>query len=330
MLYQYYVPHPPVCHAKQYKCCKTHINTCRLAEICKTIEIRKVTSVCKRDCASCTYIGCSMPMQNRQKEPLYVSGVITAERLELRIEIEREKERIAHRKNHARLLQYYNTLWGDYQKRKNEANKRAYHDNPEYYRAKAREYRKKRRVDKPKIIPEEIMPECRLDCENCKYDDCILPEDWRQKKIWAIYREKNKDIIKARQKKYYEEHKEELRAKKKRYYAEYRDKINEKMREKRMDPKAKQQKAEYDKQYYQMYKEKHKNQAKKYYEEHKDEIRVAQKRYYEEHKDEIRVAQKRYCVEHQDEIRAYKKRYYEEHKAEISARRKQERTKQHE
>ena len=68
---------------------------------------------------------------------------------------------------------------------------------------------------------------CDNDCFNCKYPDCILKEYRKTyikqnlgisattKEYYKAYREKNKEHIAARHKKWYQDHKEEILKKRK-------------------------------------------------------------------------------------------------------------------
>lgn len=78
----FYLPNPKVCHMAQYQCCKHRLH-CRLYSRCAAISLQ---TVCKRDCPSCTYSGCTMSMERRRETPVYIAGVIQGERLDLDLE----------------------------------------------------------------------------------------------------------------------------------------------------------------------------------------------------------------------------------------------------
>ena len=147
MVYQYYVPHPHVCHMNQYMCCKNYVDICPLGKVCRTMNIKELTSVCKKDCQTCTYTGCSMTFEQRKSIPLYINGVVTSQRVNLHIDFEREKERLLHKELHKKQYEFYNLLWGDLRERKNARQRAKYAADPEYYRGKAREYYEKHYKD---------------------------------------------------------------------------------------------------------------------------------------------------------------------------------------
>lgn len=268
MIFQYYDPHPHVCHMQQYKCCKNYKDSCPLGEICKKMDIKIITSACKRDCPSCTYEGCSMPMEKRKEYPLYINKLITTERIHLPIEAERERERLVHKADHRRNWEFYNRLWGDLRERKNRACRERYASYPEFYRKRSREWYRKNHAARPEIIPEEIMPECRLECQNCKHDDCILPEDWKQRAWSQNWKKRNPG--------YYAEYREKnralLREKGRKYYAENSEKIKTRRNARRQDPEVKRKRAEYDREYRKKHPEKEREKHKRYREKHRDEI----------------------------------------------------------
>lgn len=89
-----YIPHPHICHMAQYECCKRH-QDCPLFDKCSSIQKQ---TVCKRDCPSCSYNGCSLSTEKRQNAPVYVAGVIQENRIELHLETRYFIEQLAHKK----------------------------------------------------------------------------------------------------------------------------------------------------------------------------------------------------------------------------------------
>ncbi len=269
MVYQYYDPHPRVCHMKQYECCKKYHTSCSLYHICKNMKgYTETSAVCKRDCATCDYTGCSMPLEQRKSDPLYINGVTYSEAIPLYIDLKRETEKTLHKTNHKKNYEFYNKLFGDYRERKNKQAYDRYHANPDFYRQRAREWARKHYVKQEYVIPEEIMPECRLDCTNCKYEDCILPEDWKRKAYQENFLHNNPNYFSE----YRERNRELLREKGKSYYTKNKEKILAHQKQHRQNPKVKIQRALYDKQYRETHKEAEREKRKRYYERHKDEI----------------------------------------------------------
>lgn len=75
---------------------------------------------------------------------------------------------------------------------------------------------------------------------------------------------------------------------------------------------------DYKQQYYIKNKEKINKQTKDYYENNKDELNEHYKKYREEHKDKISEYKKNYAKENKDKIREYKKQHYEANKDKIN------------
>lgn len=286
MLYQYYDPHPHICRMKQYECCKNYQN-CPLYNRCKELKgYSEAGKVCKQDCATCDYTGCTMSMEKGLSEPLYINGRVMTQILPLPIDQEREKERAIHKITHRQNYEFYNTLFGDYRERKNKQQRNRYHADEEFYRQRAREWYRTHYVKQEKTVPEAIMPKCKFDCFNCQHGGCILPEDWRHKanmenwkknnpNYFAEYREQNKELLREKGKKYYEEHREERLAALKLH---------------RQKPEIKAQRAAYDKEYRKIHPEKERERQRRYYESHKDEINARRR--------QQRAELKKCCYDH--------------------------------
>lgn len=283
MTYLFYDPHPHVCRMQQYECCKNHTN-CPLYHRCKELKgYAEASKVCKKDCATCDYTGCTMSMENRKIEPLYVNGFIMAEPLPLSIELEREKERLHHYITHRKNYVFYNTLFGDFRERRNKQQRDRYHADLEFSRQRAREWYRAHYVKQVKPIPESILPECQLNCENCKHEDCVLPEDWRKKANQANWLKNNPDYFAN----YRKENRQLLREKGKDYYAQHRDERLTYQKEHRSKPEVKAQRAAYDKEYRKTHPEIEREKKRRYNERHRDKVLEQKKAYYEAHKDEI-------------------------------------------
>lgn len=82
--------------------------------------------------------------------------------------------------------------------------------------------------------------------------------------------DRQKELLKARKKRWYEKHKQEIAEKYKEYYAKNREKLIENKKE--YNSKNKENIKEYSKNYYLENKEKRDNYRRKYYSEHFDEL----------------------------------------------------------
>ena len=160
-----------------------------------------------------------------------------------------EQERLQHRRRY----KYYNYLFGDLKEYK--TNYRLEHKDE--INAKRRKYTIPTADKQYKML----IDYCNYNCENCEYEDCILPE-WSNKLEYArIYKkyyyehhrdeeierrkkyyEHHRDEEIERRKKYYEQHKAELREYAKMYYEKHKDEINAKKREKRLQQKLEKEK----------------------------------------------------------------------------------------
>lgn len=245
------------------------------------------SSVCKRDCASCSYKGCSLSEENRKNNPLYVKGYTNAEPLFLNIETIKSEEHKKHIQNHKKKYVFYNQLFGDWNARRNKQNRARYHANPEYRRQYAREWYRTHYVKQAKSIPEAIMPECGLDCLNCPHPDCILPEDWRRKASQANWKKNNPNYFAE----YRAKNRELLREKGAKYREEHREEILKRQRARRATPEGKSKRAESDKRYRESHRESERERNKRWREENPEKYR-AQLDKYNKLRRERRAAQK--------------------------------------
>lgn len=259
-----YIPSSHVCHMDQYHCCK-HRSHCRLYPICSQIQ---QPTVCQRNCAQCTYQGCSLSSEWRISRPIYIQGTIQGNRTDLDLEGRYQREKIAHKDKHRRMYVLYNTLFGNYREQRNAQNRKRYWSDPEYYRMLARKFYKKRCKPKNRAIEDRFLPSCGLQCSACEYEDCILPANWLQKAHQHAFIEANPDYFAN----YRKQHTEERRAYDKRYYQENREKILERIRTHRADPAVKQQRAKYDAQYRKTHRDADRERHRRYYARHKEEI----------------------------------------------------------
>lgn len=261
-----YIPNAPVCHMPQYRCCKRE--HCRLYHRCSQARARGEMP-CIHDCPTCTYTGCSLPPEKRANTPIYRSGVVQGEPLDLRLELRRWREQVLHRKTHQRLYVMYNSLFGDLTERRNARQRERYWANPERAREVARIWYRKHRASASQRHPNEShLPECGFRCEECPHDDCIVPENW--------YRRNYNQRYYAEHPEYFSEYREIHRAERseynKQWYREHREEKLARQKLHRAEPKVKAQRAEYD---------------KKWQKDHPDLVRAKRARYYERHRDEI-------------------------------------------
>ncbi len=311
-----YIPHSKVCHMAQYQCCKRH-QDCPLYSRCSQIKFQN--TVCCQDCPSCTYEGCSLTAQQRQKQPVYVDHVIQQDRLDLNLEIRYMQEHLNHRKQHKKMWEFYNKLFGDLRERRNQRQRERYWQDPEYHRMLVRKSYYKHRAPSVRRINPPVLPECGMECFNCPHEDCILPENWLQQSYMADYLRKNPDYFA----KYREAHREELREKYRLYYAENKVDVLRRQQERRQKPEVKAQRAAYNKSYRKAHPESAKRKKRKYIDAHRDRVNANKRSYQQKHRDEINLRQKQHYWEHRDEISARRRqRRLEKKKAEMQRKEK--------
>lgn len=238
-----YIPKAPVCHKTQYQCCKDY-TTCRLYHICSKFNSEPQQIPCKKDCPTCTYVGCSLSFTERKLNPIYINSFIQSEHQDINIELRRLREHEQHRKKHKSLYRMYNLLFGDLKEKERISSQKKYWKDPDYSRQQAREsYERKHPKQLTMISSSNYTPECNLDCFNCKYDDCILSENW---------------LAHARNKKWYDSHRAE---------------ILERQKTRRQRPDVKIARKEYDKKYNLTHPESAQKRQKKYREAHPEKIK---------------------------------------------------------
>lgn len=259
-----YLPKKFVCRMSQYGCCKRH-QECRLYPICSKISKQ---TVCKQDCPNCNYEGCSLGIEQRQTNPLYIDHVIQTEKVDLNLEMVYSRERAVHKKQHQELYAYYNTVFADYRERRNAAQRERYWADPEYSRMRAREYYSRSYEKHPKAIDKRFLPECGLQCFECRHEDCILPPDWLKKAHNEDFKKNHPDYFTQ----YRATHREERSAYGKRRYVANKETVLQQIREHRQKPEVKAQRAKYDAAYRKANPERDREKHKRYYARHKDEI----------------------------------------------------------
>lgn len=253
-----YIPNAKVCHMTQYKCCKYHTR-CRLYPVCSKMDISINNDICKRDCPSCDYIGCSLPLEQRQTHPIYINSFIQGERKELNLETRRWREKDEYKKKHRTLYFLYNSLFGDLQERWRERSRQYRQNNRDKILAYQRKWRAAHRSEKT----ETILPECKFDCFNCPHEDCVLPDDWKEKALDKKYYEQNKSAIAQRRKAH------------------------------RQKPEIKAARYEYDKRYRKEHPENVRKKQKKYRDLHPEKVREMKRAQWEKHKDEWNALRRR-------------------------------------
>ena len=146
------------------------------------------------------------------------------------------------------------------------------------------------------------MPECQMNCENCKYEDCILPEDWRKKANQANWQKNNPDYFAN----YRAENQQLLREKGKAYYAQHKEERLARQKEHRSKPEVKAQRAAYDKKYRKAHPDTEREKRRRYRERHPEKIRERKRAYYEAHKEEInKKRREKYATRRSHENPAY-------------------------
>lgn len=147
--------------------------------------------------------------------------------------------------HHNDQYRFYNILWGDLREKTREYCQKNHERKMEYQR----QYRAKK--NPPKEFSSVLFDGiCDRNCENCTYDDCMLPT-WENKQEYDIlYYQKNREIKKQRShewymthraeaseyaKKYNAEHRGEILTRKKKYWAENKERLNAQRRNKRME-----------------------------------------------------------------------------------------------
>lgn len=216
-----YVPNGRVCHMMQYHCC-TQRPHCRLYPICSQMDSATSHSVCIMDCPNCKYEGCSLSEKDRKDNPLYVDHICQQENQTMDYDLIRFREKQKYRKQHDALYCFYNRLFGDLREKK---------------RVRAREWRRQnRQVSKSenkqssKRASSYIPDCCDKDCFNCKYEDCLLPENWLKRAYQKKYYDTHREAELARVKAYHESHPVETQEYQKKYYETHKEETKSKVR----------------------------------------------------------------------------------------------------
>lgn len=197
-------------------------------------------------------------MEDRKTAPIYIDHVVQGEMLDLNIETIRFREKNQHYRNHARLLYFYKTLFGDELIRRakyRELNRVAINEAQKQRRRQNAIYRELDRADTESRFSdvEKTYLPCCGNCFQCEHDDCILTDE-------AIKNAKRK-------------------ARNHQYYLDHQDIIKKRSKERR------ERLASTDPQYYAKeyakYRERQLLDHKKYAQENKEKIRAYQKAYRE-------------------------------------------------
>lgn len=238
---------------------------CRLRPACLQMTGAPGVGICKRDCPTCDYDGCSLSVEKRINEPVYRKHHIVDVDLS-HLDIELERERAAYKKEHYKRYVMYNNLFGDLKEKRKEAAQRRYHEDPEYFRERSKKWYAEHLATGPR--KSRYFPPCNLDCLHCEYDDCTLPEDWLRQAQQQGWLEKNPNYHAEYRKK----NRELLRIKNKIYYEENREWILEQRAERRADPEVKERRKRCD---------------KIWRANNPDKVKAIQKRYRGAHREEI-------------------------------------------
>lgn len=287
MQYQFYDPHPHICHNRQYHVCKYHTN-CPLWYKCSSIKEGKPhQEICKQDCISCSYQGCSLSMEDRKTAPIYIDHVVQGEMLDLNIETIRFREKNQHYRHHAQLLYFYKTFFGDELNRRakyRELNRAAINEAQKQKRRQNAIYRELDHADTESRFSdvEKAFLPCCGDCFQCEYEDCILTDE-------AIKNAKRK-------------------ARDHQYYLNHQDTIKKRVKERRerlvsTDP-------QYYAKEYAKYRERQLLSKKQYAQEHKEKIRAYQKAYQKKNAERLREQKAAYRAAHREELREKARQYY--------------------
>lgn len=207
-------------------------------------------------------------MEKRKTSPVYKEKVIQDDRLDLDLERRYWQEHQAHRVQHRKRYYFYNCLFGDLRAKTNKNRRRAYHANIETARERSRQ-RKRSKAKKSTFCDDKELkhiPECQLNCANCPYPDCILPDNWDKNIAQTKWQRENPEY----KKQYYEENKEHLIAAMNDYYAKNRDRICKQQRQYRQKPEVKARSTE---------------RSKRYRERNIEKIRAYKKAWYQKNKD---------------------------------------------
>lgn len=253
-----YIPNPMVCHMEMYHCCKQY-SDCRLHSVCSQIRQQ---SVCKKDCPSCSYQGCSLPVERRKSQPVYLAGLITADRVDLDLVGRYEREHTIHRVTHKKRYAFYNWLFGDIRERNRQRSREYYYRNRELLRAARQAKKAVNEINGDVKLPDAaFLPECGLKCSECSKSECDLPEDWREK---SLNRQRNR-----------------------KYYYAHQDEVLEKQRMIRQRPEVKVYRAEYNRKYQQNNREKTIEKSRRWRTQHPERFAESQRKYREANREKI-------------------------------------------
>lgn len=178
----------PVCIYPQYYCCPGNKN-CRLYHICS-----------------------QLPKKNKKPFVPDVPTTLKAYRVIRPVPLDKAEWRKRHYQ-----YSFYNRLWGDLKKYERDY----FEKNHEYKMEYQRQYREKKNPNKYNYDSVLYEGLCDKDCENCKYEDCILPIWSNTKEYQALYRQKNRDKQKRYDKEYYQKNKKARLEYQKKYQKEH-------------------------------------------------------------------------------------------------------------
>lgn len=254
-----YDPHPHVCNKKQSDCQNSH---CRLFPICS--QTSKVSVPCKRDCASCTYEGCSLAENERKNAPIYLDGCVVASYTEYDQKTQYIKEQIKWKQVHQHGYFTYNCLFGDL------LQKMRIHRQVYYQEHRKQILEKCRKSTDHSLLS---VQRCEYDCFSCPFDDCIIPDVETKKDYMRLYYAQNHDKLLQQKAEYREIHRKELAQYSKEYYYAHHEELLQYHAEYREKHKAEQKTYDRKRRESPEYKEKQKEYGKKYRDTHREECR---------------------------------------------------------
>lgn len=236
----------------------------------------QLTSICKKDCATCDYTGCTMPKEKRITNPLYINGYTSESSIDLSIDEKRQAEKQAYIKEHKKRYRELNTLFSEEYRLKEKMRRAEYRQNNiEKLREYNRQYYKKRLAPQhtqQKQLNPQFLPPCKYDCLNCIKPDCDVGENEYRRNYHKHYRDLHKENLAEKRKAYKAANREILNEKSKEYYYAHRQECLE--RNKIYREKHQEEQRQYFKEYREKNREKIAEYKKKYRETHREECRT--------------------------------------------------------
>lgn len=124
------------------------------------------------------------------------------------------------KQEHQKLYELYNKLFGDLTEKKKAYQKKCYAEHRDQI------LRKKRKPVDHKLLCVQ-QGYCDEDCENCKYEDCIIPIVKDRSHYYQLYSESNHERLLQQKAQYRATHRSELNEKAKVYYYSNKEQCNQ-------------------------------------------------------------------------------------------------------